>query len=294
MKTATLLTIAALALAGCAGNRDLRLTSEPSIERALDLIGGTEDGRPLVKFLYKHPVSIEYSNTAGLCHKFSLKEGKIFLPTEYRASDPVLALAVARAAYIYRVYAETGMEELISEEEELSALVQGRLAVELRVPSAEFDRARETAGLKADICAYLLGGSRYAMAQARKEALSPDKDCGRPLETLEGQRTWLEKIRQSINDETFYQLLYERDMQRVHKGSITMAQAMKNDAILRGLPTYEIYRYQRTFYDRQSDIFDKMSALQQEDLRVEDDWRARMTPELDAEREEFSACSLPR
>jgi hypothetical protein len=185
------------------------------------------------------------------------------------------------------------MPEEISEQEELSALIQGRLAVELKVPSADFDKTKSTAGMKADICAYLLGGSRYAMAQARKEALASDKDCGRPLETLEGQRTWLEKIRQSINDETFYQLIYERDLLRVHKGSMTMAEAMKNDATLRGLPTYEVYRYQRTFYDRQSDIFARISAIHDRDVRNEEEWRKEKAAEIDQEREEFSACALP-
>lgn len=294
MRTGLTLLAAALALSGCAGNRDVRLTSEPSIERAIDLLNSTEDGKTLVKFLYTRPVSIEYSNTAGLCHKFSLDSGKIFLPPAYRASDAVLALAVGRAAYIYQLYAETGMPELISEEEELAALEQGRLAVELKVPSAKFDKVKETAGLKADICAYLLGGTGYAMEQARKEALSPDKDCGRPLETLEGQRTWLENIRQSMDDETFYQLLYERDLLRVHKGAMTMAEAMKNDAVLRSLPTYEVYRYQRTFYDRQSDIFSRMSSIYKSDIKKEEEWRRAMAPELDQQREEFSACALPQ
>jgi hypothetical protein len=295
MRPRLLLLAAALPLAAaCAGNKDVRLTSEPSIERAMDLLDKTPEGSRLLKFLYKHPVDIEYSNTAGICHKFSLAQGEIYLPPEYRASDPVLALAVGRAAYIYRIYAETGLEQLISEEEELSALAQGRLAVELKVRSSDFDKVKEAAGIKADICAYLLGGSGYAMEQARKEALAPDKDCQRPLDTLESRRIWLDRIREAMDNDTFYQLLYERDLLRVHNGSMTMAEAMKNDATLRGMPTYDVYRYERSFYDDQSDIFSKMAGLRKDDLEKEAAWRKAMAAEIDQEREEFSSCALPQ
>jgi hypothetical protein len=281
-------------LAACAGSRrEASLTSEPSIERAFDLLASTREGKPRLKFLRKRPARFEYSNTPGMCHKFSLKAGKIFLPVEYKASDKVLALAVARAAYIYELYAYTGLEEIISEEEELSALLQARLAVELGVSEEDFAKVRGAQPIKTSFCSYILGGTKYAMEQARKQALSYDSDCQRPLDTVENQRVWLEKIRQSINDETFYQLLADRDLLRVKRGAMTMSDAMKNDARLRGLPAYEVYRYQRTFYDRQSDIVDRMEKVKAAQLREDASWRAARQPQLDQVREEFSDCELP-
>lgn len=282
-----------LFLGACASRPEIRLTSEPSMERALDILASTRQGKPLVKFLYKHPVRFEYSNTAGLCAKFSLKNHKIFLPVDYRGSDQVLALALARAGYIYRIYTETGMEEIISEEEELAALYQARVALEIGLVNADFAKTRSAAEIKNDFCTYVLESSRYAMAQARKEALTPDTDCQRPLETLENQRVWLEKTRQAINDENFYQLLYERDLQRVRKGSMPYNEAMKNDAVIRGLPTYDVYRYQRTFYDRQSDLFEKLEKAYAREIRLDAAWRAANQGAIAAARQEFSACGLP-
>lgn len=283
-----------LPLAACSWNRkEVSLTSEPSIERAFDVLAGTREGRPLVKFLRKRPVRFEYSNTPGLCHKFSLKTGKIFLPPEYKTSDKILALAVARAAYIYKLYVYTGLEEIISEEEELSALLQARLAVELGLTDDEFARTRGAGQIKSSFCAYILGGTRYAMERARKQALAADSDCQRPLDTVENQRVWLEKIRKSINDETFYQLLQDRDLLRVKRGAMTMSEAMKNDARLRGLPAYEVYRYQRTFYDVQSDIVGRMDKVRAAELRDDAGWRSSRQRELDQIREEFSDCDLP-
>jgi len=281
-------------LAACAGKRkDIRLTTEPSIERAFDIIQGTRQGKPLMKFLYKNPVRFEYSNTPGLCHKFSLQTGKIFLPMDYKASDAMLALALGRAAQIYRIGALTGLQEIISEEEELGALFQARLALEINMVDADFGKERYAAGVKADFCAYVLENSRYAMTQARKEALSPDQDCQRPLETMENQRVWLEKTRKAINEENFYQLVYERDMARVRKGAMPMSEVMRNDSRLRAMPSYEVYRYQRTFYDRQSDIFRRFEKLYAAEIAADAAWRAAHQADLDRAREEFSYCGLP-
>ena len=283
-----------LLLAGCAGNRqEIRLTSEPSIERAFDILNAPPQGKPLVRFLYKHPVRFEYSNTPGLCHKFSIKTGKIFLPADYKNSDLVLALAAARAAYIYRLYVQTGLDEILSEEEELGTLYQARIALEINIMNADFEKAKAAAELKTDFCTYILENSAYAMAQARKEVLAQDADCQRPLETLENQRVWLEKTRRAINDETFYQLLYERDLQRVRKGTLSMAEAMRNDARTRSLPMYEVYRFQRTFYDRQSEIFKVFEKAYAREIKEDAAWRRDRQEDIDRAREEFSACNLP-
>jgi hypothetical protein len=294
MKKHLSLLLLACLLAACAGGKKgVSLTSEPSIERAFDILQGTKEGRPLLKFLRKHPVRFEYANTAGLCHKFSLRTGKIYLPLEYKSSDKLLALAVARAANIYKLYTNTGLDEIISEEEELSALLAARLAVDLNLVNADFSSARGAESLKGPFCAYILNGSRYAMEQARRQALASDTDCQRPLDTLESQRVWLERLRKSINDDTFYQLLYDRDQLRVKRGAMTMSQAMKNDAGIRGLPAYEVYRYQRTFYDVQSDIVGRFEKLRAGELRADAAWRADNQAALDRSREEFSDCVLP-
>lgn len=293
MKKRTLLLASLWLLAACSGNRrEARLTSEPSIERALDIVASTREGRPLIRFLYKNPARFEYANTPGTCHKFSLKTREIFLPLDYKGSDLVLALAIARAAYIYRTYVLTGIDEVISEEEELGAIFQARLALEMNLVNADFEKAGGAPEIKSDFCTYVLENSGYAMSQARRKALTQDVDCQRPRETLENQRVWLEKTLRAINDETFYQLLYERDMTRVKKGAMPASVAMKNDAVLRAMPTYEVYRYQRSFYDRQNDSFTRFGKFYSAEVRHDASWRAAHQADLDRAREEFSACNL--
>ena len=284
-----------LLASACAGpqKKDIRLTSEPSIERAMDTLAGVPDGRKLVNFLYENPVRFEYSNTAGLCYKFSLKAGKIFLPPEFRDSDTLLALALARAAYIYRIHAESGLEEIIAEEEEIAALFQARLGLEINLMNSDFTGKKFANGIKNDFCTYILDGSRYASQGARAMALSADADCQHPLETLQNQRVWLEKIGQAINDDTLFQLLYDRDMEKVRKGVIRQSDAMKSDANLRALPTDQAYRFQHAFYDTQSGIFSKFEKAYRGALQDDEVWRSENAGTVQQAKEEFSACNLP-
>jgi hypothetical protein len=104
---------------------------------------------------------------------------------------------------------------------------------------------------------------------------------------------WVEKARQAINDETFFQLLYDHDQQKVRKGVMSQFEAMKNDANIRALPISETYRFQRTFYDKQSDIFLRFEKAYRETLQDDDAWRAANAGAVQRAREEFSACNLP-
>ena len=272
---------------------EAKLTSEPAIERAFDILAATPGGKPLTRFLQKNPVRFEYSNTPGFCHKFSFKTGRIYLPKEYANSDTLLALALARAAYIYRLYTVSGLQEVISEEEEMGALFQARVGLELGLANKDFGQNRFAGELKSDFCIYLMEGAKSAATTARAAALSSQPECQRPLETLQAQRVWLEKIREAINDESFFQLLYDRDLQKVRKGVIPVSEAMGNDAAIRALPMYEIYRYQRMFYDKQSDSFARIEKLYRDALKEDEAWRRANRLTLHDARQEFSACNLP-
>lgn len=295
MRNTALICLAALTLGGCLRNRkpETRLTSETSIERAFDILGATPGGKPLVSFIYEKPARFEYGNTPGLCTKLSFRTRKVFLPREFKDSDSLLTLALARAAYIYRLYATSGLEELISEEEEMGALFQARIGVELKITNADFDRNTAAKELKSDFCVYLMEGSRSAALAARTAALSSQPECQRPLETLQTQRVWLNETRKAINAGSFYQLLYDRDLEKVRKGVMTRSEAMKNDAAIRSLPAYEVYRYQRMFYDKQSGIFSRIEGLYNDAVRDDETWRKANQAAIDRARDEFSACNLP-
>lgn len=279
----------------CAGTRrEIRLTSEPSIERAMDKLASVPEGKKLLEFLYKNPIRFEYSNTPGLCYKFSLKAGTIFLPTDLRDSETLFALTIGRAAYIYRFYAETGIEEILAEEEEAAALFQARAAIEMNVQAPDFRSKKLGSAIKANLCTYLFIGAREAMQKTRSWALSyPDADCQRPLETLENQHIWLEGIRQSVSNATFFQMLYDRDQRKVRGGLLTQVQAMSNDAKIRAIPLSEIYRFQQTFYSAQSGILSNFEKAYRQALKYDEAWNADNAGLVQQSRETTSVCKLP-
>lgn len=288
-----LLLPALLAAAACLPKASVKFTSEPSIERALDVLNSTPEGKSLLRFLQRHPVRFEYANTPGLCHKFSLKTGDIFLPMEFKNSDAFLALVLARAAYIYRLYSLSGMDEIVSEEEEVAALFQARLGLAINLTDKDFEQNKYASQLRSEFCTYIMEGSVSATLLARTAALAPDADCQRPLETMQTQRAWLDKTKEAIEGESFFTLMYERDLHLVKKGAMTITMAMKRDADLRALPRYEIYRHQRSFYDKQSAVFGRLEKLYQTALREDAAWRVSFQADLYKAREEFSACNLP-
>ncbi|MBP5286616.1 MAG: hypothetical protein J6Z08_01805 [Elusimicrobiales bacterium] len=271
------------------------LTSEPSIERSLDVIESTKDGKALVKFLEKNPVQIEYAETAGICHHFSLKNEKhrmIFVPEEYRRSDKLLAMAVLRAAHIYRYYMQTGLDEIIAEEEELAMLRQMHLGVELGVVKEEFDLVPEAYEMKREFCAYLLEDSREALAQTRHIVQTAMPACQRPLENIVKQEIWLDSMIKSINDDTFHQVLANRDRRRVNQGLITDSQAAENSAKLRALPSYELTRYERTFYDDKKANFRAFNEMYAAEIASDSSFRRANAERIFLMATDFAECDI--
>ena len=268
------------------------LTSEPSIERAMDILCETKEGKKLVNFLYTHPIRLEYSNTAGLCHKFAFKKNRIYIARDFKASDIFLALEVVRAALIYKIYVTSKLTEIISEEEELAALLQSRIALQLNLVNDDFSKFPFSSKIKSEFCTYIMDGQKAAMRKARFAALISDTDCQLPLETLSTQKAWLKKIKDSTGKGNFFQILYEHDMEKVKQGALSMMEAMNNDAKNRGLETYDLYRYQRRFYEDSSKIISNFEKIYRQEIKKDANWRERNSELLESAAMEFSECNL--
>lgn len=294
MKNTTLLFFCLGLFTACSGTRgEVRLTREPSIERAFDILNATELGKPLVEFLYKNPVLFEYSDSAALCHKFDFKKRVIYLSNGMRDSDLMLVLATARAAYIYRLHTITGLDTRLSEEEELAALFQARLGLQMNLVPDDFKKSEYATELKDYFCTYIMDEADDTRAKARKEALTKNPDCQRPLETLAVQQLWLDELKQAINDNTFARLLYARDLRRVRAGEITMNEAMKNDAGTRGMLPYDLYRFQQFYFDRQNTMLTNFVKYYSSELIEDGLWRQSNKGDLNRARTGFSDCNLP-
>lgn len=264
------------------------MTAEPSIERALDIISHTAEGRILIASVSKFPPRLEYSNTPENCHKFLANSRIIYLPRDLKKSDTMLALKIAKVLYIYDMSVKTGLEQIISEEEELATLLQARMAADLSFIPEDFegDFAKNTLN---EFCAYVMEGSHRAMETARNTALSDEPACLRPLETMNSVKGWLDKTKEAMTDESkFFQLLYERDLRKVERGILSRADAIKNEARIKALPRYDIYRFQREFYEIQTDVLAKIQKTYMEELEKDRKWRLARQSDVERLQLDFS------
>lgn len=296
MRRLPILLAAVLTLASCSGNRRAApsLTPEPAIERAFDVLATAREGKKLISFLEKNPVSFEFANVEAPCPRYEFDRRRIYLRREFKGSDAMLALAVARAAQVYRFHRLTGLDAPTAEQEELAALFQARIGLQVSLVNADFDvddpGVKE---IKSAFCTYIHEGQRYAMEKARSSALITEQWCARPFETLSSLGMWLNRTKEAVRNETLFTLLYERDLQRVRRGLITMADAMRNDARFRAMPLYEINRFQRMFYDTENTKVSRALRLYRDLTEDDTRWRERHAEEITRAREAFATCGMP-
>jgi hypothetical protein len=296
MRRLPALLAAVLTLASCSGGRRAAapsLTPEPAIERAFDVLATAKEGKKLIAFLEKNPVSFEFANVEAPCPRYEFDRRTIYLRRGFKGSDTMLALAVARAAQVYRFHRLTGLDAPAAEQEELAALFQARIGLQINLVNDDFGTddpgVRE---IKSSFCTYLHEGQRYTMQKARSSALATEQWCARPFETLSSLGMWLERTREAVRDDTLFTLLYERDLQRVRRGQITMADAMRNDARFRAMPIYEINRFQRMFYDTENRKISRANRLYRNMTAEDASWRESHAAEINRAREAFATCGM--
>jgi hypothetical protein len=179
------------------------------------------------------------------------------------------------------------------EYEELAALFQARIGLQISLVNSDFESQEAgVPAIKSAFCSYLHEGQIYSMRQARTAAISDEPWCGRPFITLNGLADWIQETRIAVEEGTLFNLLYERDMLRVKKGQITVAQAMRNDANFRSMPLFDITRSQRIFFDSQKLIMKNSLRLYKERLAEDTAWRNKHAEDIMRAREAFSTCGM--
>ncbi len=285
-----------LCACGCLPHRrTARLTAEPSIERALDLLGTVREAAPTLRALRRNPVLFDYYDAPAGCGSFPAGPGRIHLPRGLKDNDALLAAALAKAAYIHRMNVGLGTEENVSEQEEAAVLFQARVLLEIGLKSDDFRKTADAKAIGSDLCTYVMQGAEAAVRDARAAALSVQPECRRPMDTLRKMRERLSETHEAMDDSAaFFRLLKDRDLDKVRKGTLTMAEAVKNDAEIRALPTYELYRKQRELYDIQTTAFDRLTRFCRSAMKEDAAWRKSNQSLIDAARKDLSDCDLPQ
>lgn len=287
--------VVCLFLAGCSApikKPTVNFTIEPSVERAVDILSTTKEGKKLVRFIEKNHVTAAYFNFKGPWSKLMPKKRRILIPSSAQASDIVVALLLARQAHIYMTYHKLGLSDILVEQEELASLVQAHLALEIGFGNSDAESSGSGAAVLAELCPYLLTGSHRTMEVARRNALEPNPEYARPLESIASVTDWIGRTQKAVIDGSIAQLRYKRDLERVRKNAITTAEAMKNDADFRALAPYEVFRVQRKLYQNQMRMLSDAENMYRSGIKADASWRRKHNKEIQKGLNDFSSCTL--
>jgi len=267
----------ALLACGCVFAPHKSASFDPSIERALELLSKTASGKPLLRYAERRPIEIRYSpRLKEPWPKFDPQGNALLLPDNARGSDYVVALLLARGLASYKIYAERNLADMLIEVEELAALEQAHAATELEIhDEAEVEASPGGKYALDELCAYLSEGRGKLLEMTGRNALDSYPEYGRPLETLDGARAWLKKTHQALEDGTLPQLLYQHDLARVKRGTLTQSEASENLLQMRTTNSDGIWRGQREYYFNANKILSNMALFKERALLADDEWRKK-------------------
>jgi len=282
--------IFALLFSGCAYSlKSPAISSEPSLERAVEILEANKESAAVINFIEKKGVRFEYSNLAGYCDTYNLKHKVIFIPEEYRASDKLLALAVAKAAMVYYIYSKTDINEILTEEDEAGALFQFRIAALLGLKESDFvTPASEKT--KCEYSAYLVEGTKYALNRVRAGAAERNVACQRPYNSIAKEKSRLGRLRAESGKNTFYELLFDRNKERAMQGIITFPDMMKQDSQIRSVPHIELARYSDAFFNEADKSFSAIQKEYSKLLKKDAEMRDRDAARILRLRDDFLDC----
>ena len=280
----------------CSGKKAVKeITLEPSIERVLEEFETSPEYSYLVKFIKKRRARLEFDENPSMnCVRYDYANGRITIPRKYKESDLFLTLETLKALYIWKTHITFGLEEFLAEEEVLATAQQMHYILALRSDAGnkifedeKFIREK----LKKEFCSYTILNTQMMSNLIRLRTSVINNDCGLPLETVMTQRSWAYKIKEAMQNEKFFDLMYEKDLLKVRRGLLTMADATRNNAMLRSKPLYEIYRDQRSYYDVSLDKIDKFEKFYKKELEKDKEWRLAHKDEIENARYEFTSCA---
>jgi|GEM_PF-2272966 len=246
---------------------------EPSIERGMELLGKTPDGRKLLAFMEKQPVDIRYAPLNGPWPRYVPSEKVILIPDSARHNDKVVGILVGRGLTEHKVFAETSISDMLSEVTEVSALAQARFALELGVDQDAFRKSAPGRGILREVCAYLVEGQAKIIEYSRRQALGVNESYGRPYDTVAQAKHWLAKTNEGVTEGNLAQVIEKRNAERVRRKMMTQAEAYRQNARVRALDASSALRMQREYFFTVERTLNDMQALK--DRSVNDDliWR---------------------
>ncbi|MGC8729247.1 MAG: hypothetical protein ACP5SD_08290 [Elusimicrobiales bacterium] len=235
-----------------------KYSEDPLISNALERIR-VSDKKNLVSFLTKYPAYISYNfKKTDECVKIRLTpKNEILIPFSSSDSDIMTEAETVKGLYFYRTLTSYKISELFYELELLSSYAQ----FEYIFDHFKTEEIKKTGGkdpvFMKKTCAYILSPKTFEKV-IYDETRKSDYSCGYPLNEISYYENYYNQLKSAltaVEGEAFYNLVYERYMEKVKRGELTREEAQKRYYYLLSEPTQEFYRNQRT------EITDNIAAI---------------------------------
>ncbi|MFA5162225.1 MAG: hypothetical protein WC421_08255 [Elusimicrobiales bacterium] len=264
---------------------------EPSLERGLESLELLGEGRELVARLKENPIKIQYAPLTGPWPRYLRADRTLLIPEKERRHRQTLPLLLARGLALSQMYDRIQVADDLAEFEVLAAMAQARVASQASMYDedkiASTPSGQET--IK-EICVYAIEGPDRFAEMIRRDCLLPNLEYDRPTETFESSLHWVQRMQQGLSDNSFYQLLYKRDLDRVRRNAITRAEADENASKFRGQDADAIWREERKYMYRTRKNIDDAQIFYRQQMDYDALWRSQYADAIATRIKELKGC----
>ncbi|NLH39350.1 MAG: hypothetical protein GX445_04720 [Elusimicrobia bacterium] len=225
-----------------------KVSDDSNIQKALLNIK-ISDKEYLLSFLSKYPAVISYNpNRDANCIKIIKRNTNIIMiPLKYTDSPEMTEISIIKGLYIYNIMQKYNLNDYFYELEQLSEYSK----MEYLLSYIPTEKINNDELLKKEIlpklCGYMTSPQEFDNI-IDEETSRQDISCGYPVEKLEALKNYYAKLKaslSSIDSDEYFNLYYEKEMERVRRGEITREEAEKNYYYIFSEPQQNLYRIQR-------------------------------------------------
>lgn len=251
-----------------------KYSDDPMIIMGLEQIKKSNQ-KNILSYLLKYPAGIYFNpvNNENCIKIKSTGNNNIFIPFYSRSSNLMIEANTVKALYYYRVLNNYKLSDIFYEIELLSSYAQMEYILTNYTPDDIKKDEFFNKNMIDKICAYILSPKTFDKLIYDNIKIT-DYPCGYPLEDMNYYENYYNQLKTaltSIEGDAFFNLIYQKYMEKVKRGEITREEAEKRYYYLLSEPLQELYREQRVyiteniraisrfkkFYNREIKIFHK-------------------------------------
>lgn len=245
-----------------------KLSEDKKITDVLGKLTGTEVSS-FINHLDKNPKQILFNPNKNInCIKIDDK--RIYIPAIYKESKLMTELYTVKALYLNYLNDKYKFEENFTELEQLLIYYQINFFFKYSYISSEIEKDKLFINYFAPyLCAYLI--SKETLDEMIiKKTQTHNRECSYPLENLDYFKKFYNSLKKSFNTygNDYFQLMYQREIDKVKRGLLTKEEAEKNYYYIVSDIQGNLYREKREYIQDHIYNFSKFEKLYRKQIKI--------------------------